>query len=330
MLEELCNLCGISGYEKEVIEYIISKLDENSIAYEMDKLGNIIVRQGENPDKIALFAHLDEVGAIVRGITKDGHIKFAPVGGITDEILLSSLVLVGDNKVNGVIGNIPKHLKEKKDDNPTKIEDLFIDIGAYSKENAQEFIKIGDPIYFNSKYVEFGDDQIKAKALDDRVGVAVILKMLLSKKYSFTACFTTREEIGLVGAKIVTNHLKAKRALVLEVTTCCDMPKNTQPSTVLGQGVALSVLDSASVSNQAWNNDIVKIAKKNKIKMQYKLTTKGGNDAGAISYYNGGVKTVVLSLPGRYIHSPVSVISKSDYEAMEKLVEKILEEPEYA
>lgn len=329
MLEQLCSLCGTSGYEKDIIEFIISKLKDNNIEYEMDKLGNIVVRQGENPDKIALFAHMDEVGLIVRGLTKDGQIKFASVGGIIDEILLSSFVLVGDNKVNGVIGNIPKHLKEKKDDNPIKIEDMFIDIGAFSKEDASELVKIGDPIYFNSKYVEFGDHQIKSKALDDRVGVCVILEMLLAKRYSFTACFTTREEIGLVGAKIVTNRLKTDYALVLEVTTCSDMPKNIQPSTVLGKGVALSVLDNASVSNLQWNNKIVEIAKKNKIDLQYKLTTKGGNDAGIISYYNGGVKTAVLSLPGRYIHSPVSVISKNDYNSMKNLVGKILEERDY-
>lgn len=329
MLEDLCNLCGISGYEKEIIEYITTKLKENHIEYELDKLGNIIVKQGENPDKIALFAHMDEVGGIVRGITEAGHIKFAPVGGIIDEILLSSSVLIGENKVNGVIGNIPKHLKEKKEDNPIKIEDLFIDIGAFSKENAMELVKVGDPIFFNSKYIEFGDEQIKAKALDNRVGVCVILEMLLEKKYSFTAYFTTREEIGLIGAKIISNHINARYALILETTTCADMPKSSQPSTILGEGVALSILDNASVSNKAWNEKIIKIAEKNNIKFQYKLTTRGGNDAGVISYYNGGVKTAVLSLPGRYIHSPVSVISKSDYRAMEKLVEKILEEKEY-
>jgi len=324
MLKELCELCGVSGYEDEVIAYIENILLKNNIVYAKDRLGNIIARSGENPDRLALFAHMDEVGFVVRGITSSGMIKFAAMGGVDEGILPSGVVKIGD--VKGVIGNIPKHLKDKKDDTKLSISDLFIDIGAVSREDALNYVSIGDPIYWVSNFVEFGDDFIKAKALDDRVGVSVILEMLLEKKYSFTACFVTREEIGLIGSKMVINEINPEYAVVLEVTTCADLPGSSFPSTRLGEGVAISVLDGGSVSDSLFNKQILSIAKRRKIPHQYKLTTRGGNDAGIVSYYSGGVKTAVLSLPGRYIHSPVSVISKSDYTAMRKLVSKILEE----
>jgi len=324
MLKELCTLCGTSGYEDEVIAYIERILTENNIPYNKDKLGNIIAKSGEQPDKLALFAHMDEVAFVVRGITNDGMIKFAPIGGIDEEILPSSAVKIND--INGIIGNIPKHLKTKNDDTKLTISDMFIDIGATDKENALNYVNIGDPIYFNSEYVEFGDNLIKSKAVDDRAGVAVILKMLLERNHSFTACFVTREEIGLIGSKMVMNEINPEYAVVLEVTTCADLPDSSYPSTKLGEGVAISVLDGGSVSNQEFNQRILAIAKRKKIKHQLKLTTKGGNDAGTVSYYSGGVKTAVLSLPGRYIHSPVSVISKDDYNAMEKLISNILDE----
>ena len=323
MLRELCELCGTSGYEDEVIAYIENILMKNDILYDKDRLGNIIVKTGDTPDKLALFAHMDEVGFVVRGITNDGMIKFAAIGGVDEEILPSSMVKIGE--INGVIGNIPKHLKSKKDDSKLSISDMFIDIGVASKEDTLKFVSIGDPIYWDSDYVEFGDNLIKSKALDDRVGISVILKMLLEKKYSFTACFVTREEIGLIGSKMVIDNIKPEYAIVLEVTTCADILGSTFPSTKLGEGVAISVLDGGSVSNHEFNKKILSAAKRKKIPHQYKLTTKGGNDAGMVSYYSGGVKTAVLSLPGRYIHSPVSVISKDDYNSMEKLASAILE-----
>lgn len=325
MLKELCSLCGASGYETPVIKYICGFLKENEIPYEVDKLGNIMAFSGENPQNFGIFAHMDEVGFGVRGITSDGMIKFAPIGGILEKILPSSCVQIGENKVNGVIGNKPKHLKQNKEAALT-YDDLFIDIGAKNKEDALKYVNIGDPIYWISEYREFGDGLIKSKALDDRAGVYAILMLLKEKKYSFTAVFNTREEIGLFGAKTITPRLNIKNALVLETTTCADMIEDGIKTTVLGNGPALSVMDGASVSNAELNKMIWETAQKNKIPIQKKLTVKGGNDAGSISYRSGGIKTAVLSLPGRYIHSPVTVISKNDLNSMINICKKILED----
>ena len=324
LLEKLTALNGTSGYEDEVIDFIINLLTEHDIPYQKDPLGNIIVQTGENPDQIAFFAHMDEVGFGVRGIREDGMIKFAAIGGVTDGILFSTPVVIGKNKVPGVIGNIPKHLQEKASEKETKIPDMMIDIGATSKEDAKNLVKIGDPIYWQSDFVQFGDGLIKAKALDDRVGVAVILALLLSKKHSFTAVFTTREEIGIMGARMATPLISPEKAVVLEVTTCADMPGVEEPTTKMGEGVALSVLDGASVSDQEFNEKIISLAIEKNIPYQKKLTTKGGNDAGAVSYVSGGLPTATLSLPGRYIHSPANVISEADFDAMYRLAELLI------
>ncbi len=324
LLKTLTGLNGTSGYESEVADFLTKTLSENKISYHQDRLGNIIVQVGEKPNRIALFAHMDEVGFGVRGIREDGMLRFAAIGGVTDGILFSTPVVVGKNKIPGVIGNIPKHLQEKTTDKETKIPDMMIDIGATSKKDAEKSVKIGEPIYWQSDFVQFGDGLIKAKALDDRVGVAVILSLLLTKKYSFTAVFTTREEIGIMGAKMVMPLISPKKAVVLEVTTCADLPGSEEPTTKMREGVALSVLDGASVSDAQWNHFIWEMATEKNIPIQKKLTTKGGNDAGAVSYVSGGVPTAVLSLPGRYIHSPSSVISESDFDAMYRLAELLI------
>lgn len=326
LLEILTALNGTSGYEDAVCGFITDTLTQNGIPYYKDRLGNVIVSVGEHPDRIALFAHMDEVGFGVRGFTEDGMIKFAPIGGVTDKILFSTPVVIGDKKIPGVIGNIPKHLQEKKTENEIKIPDMMIDIGATSKKDAMESVRIGDPIYWQSDFVRFGDGLIKAKALDDRAGVAVILALLLTKKYSFTAVFTTREEIGIIGAKTATPLITPQKAVVLEVTTCADMPGVKESTTKLGQGVALSVMDGGSVADAKWNEAVWQLAEKHKVPIQKKLTTKGGNDAGAVSYISGGIPTTALSLPGRYIHSPVSVISEQDLDAMYQLTEILLRE----
>lgn len=324
MLKSLCELSGTSGYEYNIRNFITKKLKEADIPYTVDKIGNIIATSGNQKNSIGLFAHIDEVGFGVKGFTDDGMVKFEAIGGILEKILPSHTVQIGDERINGVIGNIPKHLK-KKENKELSYDDFFIDIGAKSKEEASKYVRIGDPIYWISNYREFGDGLIKAKALDDRAGVYIILELLLSKKYSFTACFTTREEIGIIGAKSVSLTKRLNKALVLEVTTCADMPEIEEKTTVLGNGVALSVIDRGSVTDYEFNEEIIKIAKKNKINFQKKLTVNGGNDAGATTFFGGGIKTAVLSVPGRYIHSPVTVISKNDLESAKKLAEKIIE-----
>ena len=181
---------------------------------------------------------------------------------------------------------------------------------------------MGEFIAFDSDYVEFGKDCIKAKALDDRVGCAVLLEALkYNYEYDLYACFTVQEEVGLRGSQVAAFKVMPDIALVLEGTTCADVPevKPFDFSTELGNGAALTLVDRTCYSDRKLVQFLYDTAVKNGIKVQYKQTTTGGNDAGQIQRTGVGVKTASISVPCRYIHSPVSVMSRSDFECVERL-----------
>ena len=207
------------------------------------------------------------------------------------------------------------------------MKNLTIDIGTEKKDEAESLINLGDPIAFVSDYTELGTDCIKAKALDDRIGCALIMEALQGE-YSFDlyACFTVQEEVGLRGAQIAAYSVNPDLALVLEGTTCSDVPgvEPYEQSTQLGGGAALSILDRMTYSAKNLVDYIADLAVKKKIQYQFKQTTTGGNDAGKIQSTRSGVKVASISAPCRYIHSPVSVVSKKDIESCKDLLKAIL------
>ena len=204
LIKELCLLPGISGRENAVRDFIIDQI-KNYAEYSIDPLGNLLVfKKGKNPakNKVMLDAHMDEVGLIVTAITSEGFLRFTKVGGIDSRVILGRTVKVGDKAVNGVIGIKPVHLVDKKAEaDIPKADDLYIDIGAKSKEEAMEYVRLGDSVWFDSDFVEFGDGFVKAKALDDRAGCAVLIEMIKSElEYDMWFSFSVQEEIGTRGA----------------------------------------------------------------------------------------------------------------------------------
>ena len=330
-LKDLTLLSGVSGCEFEVRNYIKEKLDEIGCEYKIDKLGNVIAhnKSANNKKKIMLSAHMDEVGLMVSSIDEGGFIKFKTVGGIDDRILNSKLVEIGENKVPGVIGSKAIHLMSQEERGATiPVKSLYIDIGSSSKENTEAKVSIGDYVSFKSDYIEFGDNLIKAKALDDRVGCSVMLELLSMKlDVDFYACFTVMEEVGLIGAKVAADLIEPDFAIVLEGTVSADMPdvKDSDKVTVLGQGPAISLIDGSTIYNIDDVNFVTELAKKQSIPFQYRRSNAGGNDAGAIHTRKSGCRVVAFSVPCRYIHSPVSVASKDDYENVVKLSKVVLE-----
>lgn len=331
LLKELTCLNGAAGDEGVVRNYIIDKIKPFVDSLEVDKMGNVIaLKRGESSKKkIMLSAHMDEVAMIVTAIKDEGVLKFSDVGGIDVKILMGQKVVIGANKINGVIGAKPIHEQDKKERMvPVKKESLYIDIGAKNKEDASKLVELGDYVYFNSDYVEFGDNRVKAKALDDRVGCAILMNVL-EKRYSYDTyvCFTVQEEIGLRGSIATTNRICPDIALVVEGTTCSDV-HNVEPSgysTVLGDGVALTVMDRATIVDKELLHYLERIALENDIKFQYKKTVSGGNDAGSIQRSGRGVRVASISVPCRYIHSPVSVMSKNDFYETQRLAIAFLE-----
>lgn len=331
MLKTLTEINAVSGDEDLLAEFIVKNIEPYATDVKIDTMGNIIAfKKGRKGGKLThmLAAHMDEVGFIITKITENGFLKFEEVGGISDRILLTQRVEIGADKVKGILGVKAVHLQGKDErESLIKKKNMYIDIGAKDKADAEKRVKIGDYAAFCSKYVEFGADKIKAKALDDRVGVYTLLE-LIKDEYDADIyfCFTVQEEVGLRGAKIVSHRLNADTCLVLEGTNAADVdgvPKHKQV-TFLGGGAALSIMDRASISNKKYNEFIENTAKNEGIKYQYKKTVLGGNDAGSISTAAGGCATAVISLPTRYIHSPISVAKKSDVDDMVSLARGVL------
>lgn len=331
-VKALSSLYGISGREESVREYIISQI-EGTADYRVDNLGNLIVfkKGAKTPkNKVMLDAHMDEVGMVATYITSDGLIRFTTAGGINTKALIGKNVLVGEKKVNGVIGIVPIHLVDDGDRRkiPEK-ESLYVDIGASDADEAGEYVKPGDAIYFDSDYVEFGDGFIKGRALDDRVGCAILLEMLKSDlPFDMYFSFSVQEEVGTRGAAASAFSVNPDYAVAVETTTASDIPGVEGEKQVcrLGGGAVVSFMDRGTVYNHELFTRAFELAEEKNIKMQTKTMVAGGNNAAAIHKSAGGVKVLTVSVPCRYLHSPACVIKWEDVEESSRAVMALAEE----
>ncbi len=326
LLTELCVLSGVSGREDAVRDYVIQQI-KGHCTYRVDPLGNILVhKQGKQPAKsrVLLDAHLDEVGLIITHITDEGFLKFQTVGGIDASVLLATRVRIG-NAV-GVISCKPVHLTEKDERKkyPT-VEDMYIDIGVDSAAEAEDLVTVGDVALFETKPQALGD-LLLAKAIDDRAGCAVLIRLLKAEaEYDFDATFTVQEEVGLRGAKTAGFSQEPDFALVIDATTAADIGGVPSDKTVcrVGGGAVVSFMDKATLYDHAMYQKAMALAKEKGIAAQPKSMVAGGNNAGAISVSGKGVRTLAVSVPCRYIHSPSCVASVEDVAAVERLVKEM-------
>lgn len=330
MLKDLCLLNGTSGDEVRVRDYIINEIKEYS-TYEVDNLGSIIAyKKGKKkPNKtVCINAHMDEVGFIITGITSDGYLRFAPVGGIDTKVCLDRAVTVGENRINGVIADKAYHLLEEGEkDKAPSFDKLLIDIGAKSETEAQSVVSLGDFAYFESDYTELGNGYIKAKALDDRIGCMLMIELIKSElEYDTVFCFNVQEEVGLRGSKCTSFAVGADISIVLEATTAGDLDgvSGADRVCVLGNGGVVSFMDNRTIYDRELYKLAMNIASENNIPVQTKTAVAGGNDAGSIQTSGKGAKVMALSLPCRYIHSPSSVVKQSDIDNTRKLLKEIL------
>ncbi len=332
MLKKLTEAFGVSGFENQVRDIIYEEIKDFCDSAKIDSMGNLCAYKkargkNNNPQKILLSAHMDEVGFIVTDITEDGYLKFASVGGIEAKLMLSQRVRIND--IKGVIALKAVHLSTAEErEKLVKEDQLYIDIGAKDKKSAESMVRKGDYAVFDSDYVEFGN-HVKAKALDDRVGCAALIEVLKKDWNVDLYCnFTVQEELGLRGVRPATKGINPDFALVLEGTVCNDLvgvPKHLRV-TKSGDGPAISILDAASKADAGLIKLLEESATRHGIPYQYKAETAGGNDAGAICVTDGGIKTASVSVPCKYIHSPVSVMNKKDFENYKKLIYAFLED----
>ncbi len=331
-LQELCALYGTSGREENVRDYIISKLGPDC-NYSVDNLGNLLVfKKGrQHPKNTVMFAaHMDEVGFIITYITDDGLLKFDTVGGIDTSVILGRSVRVGEKLIPGVIGAKPVHLlkEEEKKEYPER-DTLYIDIGAKNRGETEAYILPGDCAYFESDFQRFGDSLIKGRALDDRAGCELMLRLLdETLEYDAWFAFTTQEETGTGGAQTAAFMIDPAYAVVLEATTAADIPgvEGEKRVCVLGGGPVISFMDKRTVYSRELYDTAFELADKHGIKAQTKTQVAGGNDAGVIFKSRGGVKVLAVSLPCRYLHSASCVIKESDLDETYRLVKLLAED----
>ena len=329
-LEELCLLAGVSGNEDAVREYILGKID-GFCDWRVDPLGNIIaVKKGKKRAEKSLLvsAHMDEVGFIVTGVNEAGLLLFSAVGGIDARVVLGRAVFVGSEKLVGVIGTKAVHMQTAEErETAVPMDSLYIDIGAKDKEDALTRVSLGDRVSFQPLYKTFGSDLIRGKALDDRIGCAIMIGLIRSElEYDATFTFVVQEEVGLRGARAASYSVNPEIAIVLEATTAADLPDVDEEKQVckLGDGPVISFMDRSTSYDTKLYQRALALAQENRILCQTKTMIAGGNDAGAIHVSRGGVRTLAVSAPCRYIHSPVCVVKESDLVDMERLTRLLI------
>lgn len=331
ILEELSNACGVTGREEEVRQLMINYMKPHVDEISLDKLENVLaVKKGKKTGlKVMLAAHMDEVGLMVKAITKDGFLHFTKMGGIDDRILPAQKVIVHTKKgsLPGIIGSKPPHIqKEEERKKIIGFDELFIDVGAENKEDATSLgVSVGDIVGFDVKYANLGRDTVIGKAFDNRAGCLILIETLkLLKKTDCTvyAVGTVQEEVGLRGAGTAAFGIDPDIALALDVTIAGDVPgvKETDTNAKMGNGPTLTVSDSGLISSPKILRWLIETAEQEKIPFQVESGLMGSTDASRIALTRQGIPSSTISVPTRYIHSPVGMLSLRDIENSAKLV----------
>ena len=330
LLKELCLINGVSGDESAVREFIIGKV-KDFCEYRVDPLGSLICfRKGRKSSdrKLMICAHMDEVGFIVTYINPDGTLCFDEVGGVNTTVALGRQVRVGKGGISGVIGSTAVHnlSKEQKDKAP-EYEGMYIDIGARDRDEAMKLVALGDCVYFDSEFTEFGAN-IKSKAIDDRVGCAMMIRLIQEQpEYDTYFVFNVQEEIGLRGSGASAFSVAPDFAIVLEATTAADIDGVSGAKRVccLGDGPVVSFMDRRTIYDKELYELAIDTARELRMCCQTKTKIAGGNDAGALHISGSGVRTIAVSLPCRYLHSASCVIAERDLEPSYQLVKRLAE-----
>ena len=327
--EELSTLIGVSGHEYDVSIYILKLIERENLADKVwiDPLGNVLdIKKGTNgKERILLDAHTDEIGFMVSHIEKNGFLRFVPIGGWDQRILLGQSVVIRSQegeRFHGIIGSKPPHLSSVNDRKKiVNISDMYIDIGMSSiEEVTNNNINIGGTGTLFSPFVDFPNNMVRGKAFDDRTGCNVLIQILrlLKENPSFKDTvlfnFAVQEEIGGRGAITGAFKLEPTIALAIENTTAADVPgiRDADIPVFIGKGPAITIADNSIISSPKVNERLVKNAKLDNIPYQFKKPMYGGTDAGKIHISREGVPSSVVSVPCRYIHSPTSLLKLDD------------------
>lgn len=319
LLEKLCNASAVSGDEGEVRKIILEEVKPYADTVKVDALGNVLVTKNRTERsrgiKVMLDCHMDEVGFMLVSDEGDGLYRFELVGGLDVRQLPGKQVLVGKDKIPGVIGARPIHLTTAEErQKKIPLDALRIDLGPGGKA------KIGDRATFATQFKRVGPS-IMAKAIDNRIGCVILLDLLKTAPANVDLClsFSVQEEIGLRGAKVAAFHFAPDMAIAIDATPANDLPvhdggENTFYNTKLGGGPAIYTFDAGTLNDPRLIRFLAQTGDEAKIPYQFRQPGGGGTDAGAIHRSRAGVPTVSVSVPHRYTHTAISLARVDDWE----------------
>lgn len=335
LIAKLSNAHGISGYEGEIREIVKEELESWADEIKTDSMGNLICTKNGGKPEIMVAAHMDEIGFAVKYIDEKGFIRIAPIGGWFSQIALAQrVVLYGKRKVYGVIGCKPPHLmKDEERKKPVEIKDMFVDIGASSKEEVLDMgINVGTPVALDREVVELANSRITGKAFDNRVGVAVMIEAVRESNADITvhAVATVQEEVGLKGARTSSFAINPDAAIAIDSCVAADFPgsESAHMDVKLGKGAAITVIDASGrglIASPRVLKWLTETAEKYSIPYQLEVAEGGTTDATAINLTRAGIPAGVVSVPARYIHSPVEVVDLKDVESAVNIVARAIE-----
>ena len=337
LLKKLTEAPGVPGYESQVRQIIREALPSGA-AIEQDRIGSIIARlAGDAPaPRVVVAAHMDEIGFMVRYITEEGFIKFIPLGGWWDQVVLAQRVVIKSHKgdIVGIVGAKPPHLLAK-DERGKLVEkrEMYIDIGATSAEEVVEAgVRLGDPIVPVSQFTVLANPKTyMCKAWDDRVGCGLMIQLLhaLSEQPHPNTLYgvgTVMEEVGLRGARTTASIVSPDVAIVLDSDIAGDVPgiKKEESDVKMGGGPTLLIYDAMMIPNLKLRDMVIDLAAELDIPLQLSAMEGGATDGGFISLHKEGVPTVVIGVPARHIHSHDSIIHRDDYDRALTLLTELM------
>ncbi|WP_027417750.1 M42 family metallopeptidase [Aneurinibacillus terranovensis] len=336
MYKELTETAGAPGHEGNVRELMKKYISPYADEVTTDNLGSLIARKGNKGPKIMVAGHLDEVGFMITMITDKGFLKFQTLGGWWGQVMLAQRVAIQTRKgvIEGVIGSVPPHiLSPEARKKPVEIKDMFIDIGASSREEAEEFgIRPGDTVVPICPFTVMNNPKIMmAKAWDNRVGIAMAIETLQSLQgidhpNTVYGVGTVQEEVGLRGAQTSVHAVDPDIAFAVDVGIAGDTPgiKEQDAQSKIGAGPQIMLYDSSMVSHPALRNFVIDTAREHNIPFQYDAMAGGGTDAGRMHLHGQGVPSLVISIATRYIHSHCAILHQDDIDNAVKLITEVI------
>jgi len=331
LLKTLTELCGIPGREEKVRHFVKEALAPLCDELRVDALGNVIGHKSGPGPSVMIAAHMDEIGFVVKHIDDNGFLRMEPSGGFDPKTLIAQRVLVHTETETllGIIGSKPVHiLSDEERKKPLELRDLFVELGLPA-EMVCKVVEVGDFITLEQTFQHVGD-LVSGKALDDRVGVYVMLealRKLSDHQANIYAVATVQEEVGLRGATVAGFGVNPDIGVALDVTVAADVPGSQEHEQVtkLGQGTAIKVKDSSHIANPKLVKFFKGLAKGKEIPYQIEVLPRGGTDAAGMQMAQAGKAVITLSIPTRYLHSVVEAAHQTDIQASVDLLAAFLE-----